>query len=297
MLISKASAIAYEVLKYSYNFLWDICLLLWKLKRERQGELITNNKYSIGIVTYVDRYDLFFKFLIKCISTIFPDTEIVIAINGYFDKDVQRKYLNDINQYLSTFKNVKIVEFVDPQSLSKLWNLLLINSSTPNILILNDDVKVLPWFRKSLESTGVLNEEIGLINQSWSHFYISKLLVKRIGWFDERFPGVGNEDEDYECRLVLKDIIAKSFAVKGLKNVVYLTENFSYGNAHQVINKKYIKANKDFFNKKWHFSSAYEPSSKFVRILDGYVALKQDMDTPNFYEFILLDYTHNKIIK
>ena len=284
-------------MKFLYLRLWDIRHLQWKFIPKSYGNIITNHIYSIGIVTYVDRYDLFFKTLIKSLITIFPDTEIVVAINGYFDERVQLKYLHDVHQYLNTFKNVKTVHFVEPQSLSKLWNLLIINSASPNIFILNDDVKMLPGFRGGLERSGILQEQIGLINRSWSHFYISKSIVKKIGWFDERFPGVGNEDEDYECRLVLRDIVVKNFTVSGLRNMVYLTKNFSYGNAHQVINKKYIKNNKDFFNKKWNFSTTYKPSYKFVKILDGYVELVQDMETPDFYELTLLDYAHKEIIR
>ena len=286
-----------KYLKLIHTVYWKLIIQVWKFKSNNYGEERANISYSIGIVTYFDRYDNFFKPLITNLITIFPDTEFIIAINGYYNKVVQEKYLKDINIFLSKFKNVKIVDFTEAQSLSKLWNLLILNSSCTKTLILNDDILISTKFRKNLEETNFLSEEIGLINRSWSHFIISKKIISQVGWFDERFPGVGNEDEDYECRLIFKDIEVKTYIVKGLKNIVFLTKNFSYGKNISTEAVKYVRKNKIFFDSKWNVSKKKLPSFRYVGILQAYAKLRDGMNTPNFYELNLLNSKNTNILK
>jgi len=285
------------ITKFVRDRYWDIIMLGGRFAPKNFGEERTNNKFSIGIVTYVDRYNRFFKPLITHLVTIFPDNEFVICINGYYDKEIQVNYLNDIKAFLSKFKNVKIVDFIEPQSLSKLWNLLILNSSCEKTIILNDDLKISPTFRKNLECTSFLNEEFALINRVWSHFIISKKTVGLVGWFDQRLPGVGNEDEDYECRLVQNKIEIKSYKIKGLKNITYLTTNFSYGKDVPIIELKYIKQNKVFFDSKWELSDLDLPDYIYVEIIKKYVRLKEGMETPWFYDLKLLSNPVINIIK
>jgi hypothetical protein len=265
---------------------WILVPFFWKLVPSNLGGQRLNFKYSIGIVTYVDRYNIFFKPLIKNLISIFPDTEFIIAINGYYDQEKQEKYLEDIINYLKKFKNVKIVSFKEPQSLSKLWNLLIINSSNEKVLILNDDIEISQTFRKHLDNSNILRSDISIINKSWSHFIISKKIVDKIGWFDERFPGVGNEDQDYECRLVFSNLVLDNFYLKGLKNIVFQTKDFSYGKYTEVVENKYVKANKVFFDTKWELSDSERPGFKFVRLVEKFVSLKPGMETPDFYSHL-----------
>lgn len=271
------------VLLKIHNFFWKLIDYSWVFIKKNNGSKRIDYTFSIGIVTYVDRYDLFFKPLIKNLITLFPNTQFVIAINGYYDIEKQNQYLKEIKLFLGTFQNVKIVAFQEPQSLSKLWNLLIKNSETEKTFIFNDDIKVSWLFRKFLYSSKILSENIALINRSWSHFLISKTIIKQVGWFDERFPGVGNEDEDYECRLVFNDIEIKSFRLSGVKNVSFITKNFSYGANTESINVKYVKENKLFFDKKWDTTGDSREGFKYVAILRKYAKLKPGMETPNFY--------------
>ncbi len=284
-------------IKLKNIYYWKFIMQFWNFKPENTGVERTNFRFSIGIVTYVDRYNNFFKPLITNLITIFPDTEFVISVNGYYDKTVQEKYLDEIKLFLSGFKNVKIIDFIEPQSLSKLWNLLILNASSDKILILNDDLKISTLFRKNLNRSGILDEEIALINRSWSHFLISKKIVGNLGWFDQRFPGVGNEDEDYECRLVHNNTIIKTFKIKGLNNVVFQTSNFSYGKDIDTIHTKYVRRNKDFFDSKWELSEMGSSSSKYVKIVDCYAKLRKGMETPEFYDLDLLKHSNSNIIK
>ena len=278
-----------EILIKTHDFYWANVVKLWRWKRLNTGTSITNTDFSIGIVTYVDRYERFFKPLIGNLVTLFPDTQIIIAINGYYNPEIQRHYLKNIREFLKQFRNVHIVEFYEPQSLSKLWNLLIINSQAEKTLILNDDIKIAPWFRKNIEKPSILSEKIMLINRSWSHFFISKEIIKQNGWFDERFPGVGNEDEDYECRLAIAGLKVPSFRVSGLKNVIFKTTNFSYGKNVDVVNSKYVKKNKLFFDSKWTSIEVPKEGYTYVRILQRYVRLEKGMETPRFYDFSILN--------
>jgi len=273
-----------KFLKYLHNTYWEILMQFWKVRPLTFGTEKLNNNFSIGIVTYVDRYDRFFKPLITNLVKIFPDTEFVVAVNGYYDKDLQHRYLAEINAFLLKFKNVKVIAFVDAQSLSKLWNLCIVHSTSPKTMILNDDIKIKTTFRKELTASGALQEDIALINRSWSHFIISKRIIVKNGWFDERFPGVGNEDEDYEARLCVNGIAVETFRVRALKNVVFITLNFSYGKNIATVNTKYVRQNKIFFDSKWEMSVHERPGFVYVPIIRQYVRLNPGMDTPSFYD-------------
>jgi len=274
----------YQLIKYFYNLYWKVIGSSWLIASKSKHSSNNEINFTISIVTYLDRFDLFFKPLIKHLKFCFPNTEIIVVINGYYDLKKQKRYLVAVKQFLSNFDYVKVIDFEQPQSLSKLWNLAIIAAINEKVLIMNDDLKIVPWFNKDLMKSNILSEEIALINRSWSHFIISKKIFKEIGYFDERFPGVGNEDEDYECRLVLKGILIKTFKIKSLKNIVYKTKNFSYGEKVITINEKYVKANKIFFDSKWQTSTTVQDGFNYVEILNLYVKLKTGMETPNFYK-------------
>jgi hypothetical protein len=245
-----------------------------------------NDQYSIGIVTYIRRYEEFFEPLIGILCKLFPDTEIVVAVNGYYDQAQQEEYLRKVSSVLSVHPNVKTLLYRDAQSLAKLWNQLIINSLNRRLLILNDDIVLFPSFRKQFEQCGILASSIGLLKRSWSHFLISKEIVAKVGWFDERFPGVGNEDEDYEARLVLNNIAVPSFALRTLANVGVKTKDFSYGREMVVTNEKYTSDNRQFFNTKWELASDPKDGFVYVPILGKYARLRPGMQTPDFYPAI-----------
>lgn len=275
--------IIFNLLLKIHSYYWKIIDFSWKLFSKNKGSLNTNNEFSIGIVTYIDRYNIFFKSLISNFVTNFPNTEFIIVVNGYFDSEKQNEYLIEITNFLDNFNNVKLITYNEPQSLSKLWNQIVLNSKNEKTFIFNDDIKISRLFQYFLNKSNIINEDIALINRSWSHFLISKSIINLVGWFDERFPAVGNEDEDYECRLIKNNISIKSYKISGIKNIVFITKNFSYGKNVESINVKYIKENKIFFDKKWELKETKEEGYDYVRILDKYVKLKNGMETPNFY--------------
>ena len=265
------------------NIKWWFISIFWKFKAQPTAKKITNKQYSIGVVTYVKRYKIHFLPLIKQLISLFPDTQIIIAINGYYDHDVQEHYLKKITSLLDTFKNVTYFYYDEGQSLSKLWNQLIIHTDNEKVFIFNDDIKLASGFRTSLEKSTILNRDYGIINSSWSHFLISKPIIKKVGWFDERFPGVGYEDQDYEIRLALKEVPLIDVKVAHLKNIVYKTKDFSYGKNIATDFEKYTSSNGKHYFSKWEISDNAQQGFVYVRIIQSYAKLKEGMETPNFY--------------
>jgi hypothetical protein len=256
---------------------------MWMVYPNQATPRVRNERYSIGVVTYIRRYEQYLKPLVSQFYKLFPDTEIVIAVNGYYDQAQQEAYLREIRVHVAQYPNVKLITHTEPQSLAKLWNELIINSATPKTIIFNDDVLLLPSFRRHLEKSGVTSMDIAVLKLSWSHFLISKRVVSQIGWFDERFPGVGNEDEDYEARLALRGMPVESVTLGGLKNIVVKTKDFSYGKTVDMVNDKYMNANKRFFHSKWDLSDNPRDGYAYVRILGRHARIKAGMETPDFY--------------
>ncbi|WP_432712747.1 glycosyltransferase family 2 protein [Pedobacter sp.] len=270
-------------LEYLYSLFWKISRFSWKMMPQKASHDMTNHRYSIGITTYANRYETLFKPFLLQLLKIFNDTEIIIAVNGHYHQDLQRAYLDEINSFAKQFKNVKVVSFMEGQGLSKLWNQLILNSTNEKILICNDDLEISPLFRRDLEHVGILTQNIALINQSWSHFLISKSIIRQVGWFDERFPAIGNEDEDFESRLVLMGIPLGMFHFRSIKAVRTIPVSYSYGAEVELVNGKYLKSNKAFFDSKWDTATAPVEGYHYVRILKAWVKLREGMETPQFY--------------
>ncbi len=275
--------------KHWSNVKWTFTDLAWKSKPNPVAQEVTNLEYSIGVVTYINRYEIHFLPLIKRLVTLFPDTQLIIAINGYYDLEQQEQYLVKIKALLKTYQNVTIISYEEGQSLSKLWNQLIIHSNTDKTFIFNDDIKIASGFRNKLEQSGILKQACGLINKSWSHFLMSKSIIKQNGWFDERFPGVGYEDQDFEIRLVLNNIIIQNYSVLNIKNIVFKTTDFSYGENIATDFEKYSSDNGKVFYKKWDVSSVEKTDYTWVRIIQAYAKLNTKMKTPNFYPTIELN--------
>ena len=266
-----------------YKLYWQLTTLSWKLLPSKKQTEIRNRRYTLGVTTYLDRYeDLFKPFLLQLMS-VFPDTEIVVTVNGHYNKEQQLIYLEEICSFLKQFQNVKVITFVEAQGLSKLWNLIVLNSSNEYVFICNDDLEITPLFRRDLDKSGILETKIALINQSWSHFMIAKTIISKVGWFDERFPAIGNEDEDYESRLALKQMELSFFHFRSIRAIVTIPVTYSYGEQVEIINEKYLKSNKVFFDTKWEITAQPTEGYHYVRILNAYVKLKEGMETPRFY--------------
>lgn len=283
---------AFRILnQYIYLLKWKFISFMWKFRNvsnNNSSSIPTHTQFSIGITTYIERFDTYLKPLVKRLSYLQPDQQIIVAINGYHDQKAQQKYIKEISDFLVGFINVKYFYHETPQSLSKLWNQIVIESDNEGIFIFNDDISISPQFAKDLASSPILGYDVALINGSFSHFFVKKSVIKKVGWFDERFPGIGYEDHDFEIRLTFNNIELKHFKFNSVKNENVTPKSWSWGETEDVIEKKYTKSNETHYFNKWSFSNNPKDGYQYVRITQNYVKLNEGMETPNFYPEIML---------
>jgi hypothetical protein len=265
---------------YTYKLKWVFIFL--KKNREKKP---FNEIYSIGVTTFLERYEILFKDLIKRLNFSFPGTEIIVAVNGHYNQEKQKEYLLQIEQYCKNFSSVKLIIYEKPQGLSKLWNRILISSTNNKIFLLNDDILFYPSIHKKIDSSGILKENISLINQSFSHFFINKSIIKEVGWFDERLLEIGGEDDDYHVRLTINNIELKNYLFKGLSNFKPKLKVNSYGNMVNAQIGGYSNSNTAFLLKKWDVrNKKFEGATFIYRSMGSYWKLKNGMETPNYYK-------------
>ena len=213
----------------------------------------TSYSCSIGIVTYLGRFEEYFKPLVRKLYFLFPDYDINIFINGHYDTVRQITYLRDVTCFLRHYPNICYVTNLEHQPLARGWNWLVMMAKCDRVLILNDDISFNYEVRRNLERLPSLFD-VCTINGSWSHFVIDKEIIRQVGWFDERFSGVGDEDYDYIFRLALKDIPLKNIQLFGLHNFVAPMEEAGWANISGKIHGKYSQHNREFLRKKWLIS-------------------------------------------
>lgn len=253
--------------------------------------------YSIGVVTYHARFEEYFKPLIKKLTRIFPDKEILCVLNGHPDQTLQMRYLREAVRFLGPIQNVRYITHIANQSLSKCWNELIILASFDNVLILNDDTQVSSLFRSELEPY-IGTQHLLNINRSWSHFLIKKETVRRIGWFEERLPGVGFEDSDYAYRLAMAGINIDNLYADGIRNFTAKNERPGWEKDSPTIEKKYTGANRDFFDRKWR-TKENSPTLDFFSHMSDFGGGETPftpiagMETPPFYDLDLLESTRS----
>jgi len=212
-------------------------------------------KYSIGIVTYIKRYEKYFQPLIRQIKHFRPNIEIIVCVNGEYRSSFDNTYRSNVLRFMSNYENIFPTCYPNFRSLSKLWNTILINSSNNRVLLLNDDVGINTHiFFDGLEKIiSNENQRSFKINGSWSHAFLTREEVSSVGWFDERYLGVGEEDGDFEWRWGKKfGSNFQSVYVPGVHN--YVEQNDCLEDIKKV-NNKYSK-----FNHEFAFSEKYQES-------------------------------------
>jgi len=267
--------------KVLYNFYQVLVRLSWLWKPKPGNKGISN--YSICIVTYYKRFDKNLKPLIKQLISLYPGCEIIVGVNGYHNQTIQNKFLTRFKKFISNY-NITWFSYDTGQSISKMWNQCIQRSSNQWMLVLNDDILLAKSFRKAIDSIELNKNTIYVLNTSWSHFLISKEVISIVGWFDERFPGVGNEDWDYEIRAILGKTKIDMVKTRAIINLIVETKDFSYSPIEKVVNLKYSNSNWEFFKEKWSIQNNFKTGylqTRFPQI--PYVKLKPGMETPNFY--------------
>lgn len=207
-------------------------------------------KYTIGITTFDKRFDKYFKPLIESIYRFRNDIEVVVMINAPYQKKMDSEYKKEMLLFLSRFPNVYPHFCTEFRSLSKLWNNELIFSSNNYVLILNDDVTLLPDFFSDLDKLIIVNKFKSFkINGSWSHVFLNRHEINEIGWFDERLLGVGEEDGDMEFRWC--KYFNEVFNSYSSLNILNHIDNTSDSSIVKHSESKYSKFNRDFIKTKY----------------------------------------------
>jgi hypothetical protein len=206
--------------------------------------------YSIGIVTYVKRFENYFQPLLEQIKEARPESEIIVCVNGQYKEGFDQQYRKKILQFISKFDNVFVTIHPEFRSLSKLWNTCLINSTKEKMLLLNDDITIKSKvFFNNLENYSKYSNRSFKINGSWSHTFLLRNEISEIGWFDERFLGVGEEDGDFEWRYQnKKNIPFQNLIIEGIINHV---EQKDCLQNMKIIHNKYSQFNKKFSDLKY----------------------------------------------
>lgn len=229
------------------------------------------NNYTISITTFSLRFNM----LEKLISQIrqFTDKEVTICINGELDEKFNEDYRKKMLQLCLRYECIFPIFFTEMRGLSKMWNTLITLSSQENILVLNDDLEITSG--EIFERLSNLNDDITLmkINNSFSHFVINRKILNKVGWFDERLLGFGEEDGDIIYRFLEKGINIQNLHVSGIINIVSdIRQNVKSGVG------KYSLFNREFaFNEKYKKTDTFgivgmfgEPHQKIIDDINIY---------------------------
>jgi hypothetical protein len=208
--------------------------------------------YSIVITTFDLRFEPFLAPLIASIKNARPEVEIIVMVNGPAKGLFDGIYRTKLLQFLSSQENCFPIIFPNFQALAKLWNRGALTATSERTLIFNDDLSIdgasSPDFFTSLESALEHEPYAFKINGSFSHFVVSKAELIKVGFFDERLLGIGEEDGDFSWRY--HEIFGReitSIDIPGITNIQspLANEGFTKGVGHySQFNRQFIKDHK-----------------------------------------------------
>jgi hypothetical protein len=163
--------------------------------------------YSIAVQTYVYRFDSYFKVLLANLHRQRPSVEKVIFVNGQNNEPFSEDYRRGMLNYASNFPNTYLVMSPFMRGCSFMWNTSVNFTSHDYTLILSDDTifkdGFFDDFEKMLVENRTQSDESFRINYHWGHFCVYRKDMtdpSRVGYFDERLIGFGEEDGDWMWR-------------------------------------------------------------------------------------------------
>lgn len=180
--------------------------------------------YSIVITTFDKRFQEFLVPLIRSIKQERPEVEIVITANGSCNAAFNESYRQELLAFLATQSNCFPIVFPTFQSLAKMWNRGILTATHERVLVLNDDLNIRAesghGFFDALEQALASQTGTFKINNSFSHYMISKAELIGVGFFDERLLGLGEEDGDFFWRYHEKyDLEIPSVSLPDIDNI------------------------------------------------------------------------------
>lgn len=161
-------------------------------------------RITIGIVTFKERLHLIKDLINSIEAKISNNIDIILVINCNNEELFDKEYRKNILTLCLEYDNIYPIICPEFKSLSKLWNTIVIFSKTDYILMLGDDVIInnenfIKTIYEYINNTGC---EFFTLNNGFSHFIITKKILHKLNYFDERYLGVGNEDGDMVHRYI-----------------------------------------------------------------------------------------------
>ena len=223
------------------------------------------------------RYDTFFTKLLKKLCYLFPEVQIIVAVNGFHDSEKHESYLNRIRKDWNLVNNVKFILHQLPNGLSQLWNEIIQLSTTDHVLILNDDIGIVNYIRYWFETLPWGKKDFCKVNGSWSHFIINRDCFESVGPFDQGFKGIGFEDIDYEARLTLSGAKINNLNCQYISNLTNMPEETSFEKISDKLWGKYTLSNFEYFLTKWELVDEGDNKNviMYVKELEKNIRLKQ----------------------
>lgn len=246
--------------------------------------------YSITIQTYQYRFDSYFKPLLAKVYKQRPNIEKVVFVNGQHKEQFNEDYRRNMMQYASYFPNTFLIMSPFMRGCSHMWNTSINYTSNEYILVLSDDVVVLDGFFDEFEAMLAHNRKLGdesfRIDSHWGHFCIWRKDVTdptRVGYFDERLIGFGEEDGDWMWRYQNK-------FNRHMRN--YPTNKLPFNTDNTFMPGKNTKTHSgtkySAFNKQFQFETKLEYDPTGTNNACGAYAdkpqkMRAGMETPNMY--------------
>jgi len=199
--------------------------------------------FSIGITTFSKRIDMVSKLVSQIRET--DDHKIILCVNGEKDGKFNEQYRRNILNLCLNYENIYPIFFIEMRGLSKMWNTIINTSDDNNILMLNDDLEI---YNNEIfmQINSYVNSykfiSLTKINNSFSHFLIKKNIINKIGYFDERLLGFGEEDGDITFRFQKNNIPIHNINLSGFVNII---SEIRHEHVKSGIGK-YSKINRDY---------------------------------------------------
>lgn len=275
------------------RILWFFDSLAWHIPQAIRDLVIGTPREKLGITvvvsTYIERFDTCFKPMIVKLTQLFPSEQILVVANGHYDTVRQLPYLKDLRSFCSQYPIIDLFDFLEPVSISKMSNTSILQTKYPITFSLNEDLRVSILLRRFLKESGILQESIATVNKSWCHIVITKELCRFVGYFDERLPEIGGEDDDYAARCAIAGIEIKDYTTlrigQSKKKYRSRDELNSWGRDMTKQLAGYSSLNHSFLlREKWETSDEPFEGAVFVpNRTPRYWKLREGMETPDFY--------------
>jgi len=211
----------------------------------------TSGLSTIIMTTFSGR---FFEFAIPSLNSFRESAlqrDFYLVINGDqdgdFDRELRHKFLVDASKQLP----VQPICFGSGRGMSELWNAGARMANAEKLIFIGEDLLIQPpLLQGAIEAieAGLDNSPLVILNDSFGHFGIRRSALQKVGWFDERFLGFGEEDGDiyWRVRAAFPDEEIMWLSHPGLNNISansgYEAITSNDGNKYSAFNAAFLRA-------------------------------------------------------